>query len=251
MRNFNPTPSEMPEVLASVEHAVDHVFQDRSLLLTALTHSSYASEQIPPVPWNERLEFLGDAVLEVIMSKRLFTHFPDLQEGALTRARALLVNEEATSGYARTLGLEDKLLLGKGENLTGGRKRDALLGDAFEALLGAVYLDGGLEVATAIVEKVLPELDETLKRLEERDNPKGLLQEYAQGKCHTSPVYTEIEGSGPVHSPHFVMEVRVGELTARGEGGSKKSAEIAAARAALEVLKSNPSENPDNSQEII
>ena len=241
----------MPEVLAAAERAVNHSFHDRTLLLTALTHSSYASEQTPPVPWNERLEFLGDAVLEVIMSKRLFSHFPDLQEGALTRARALLVNEEATSGYARTLGLEDMLLLGKGENLTGGRKRNALLGDAFEALLGAVYLDGGLEVATAVVEKVLPELDETLKRLEEQDNPKGVLQEYAQRECHSNPVYTEIEGSGPVHAPHFVMEVHVGELIARGEGGSKKAAEIAAARTAVEMLRSKPPEKPENSQEII
>lgn len=242
----------MPEVLAAAERAVDHSFHDQSLLLAALTHSSYAAEQPSATPWNERLEFLGDAVLEVVMSKRLFLHFPELQEGDLTRARALLVNEEATSSYAYALGLEDMILLGKGENLSGGRKRKALLGDAFEALLGAVYLDGGLEAATAVVDKVLPELDETLKRLEEQDNPKGVLQEYAQGKCHAIPVYTEV--SGTIRPPHFVMEVRVQELVARGEGGSKKSAETAAARAALEALRNAESaekENPEDSKEIM
>ncbi len=229
----------MPEVLASAERAVGHSFQDSALLLAALTHSSYAAEQAADIPWNERLEFLGDAVLEVIVSKRLFLHFPNLQEGALTRARALLVNEDATSGYALSLGLEDMLLLGKGENLTGGRKRKALLGDAFEALLGAVYLDGGLEAATAVVEKVLPELDETLKRLEDQDNPKGALQEYAQGKSHTNPVYAEVSTSGHRAAPHFVMEVQVSGVVARGEGASKKVAETAAARAALEILRSS------------
>ncbi|MBR6470636.1 MAG: ribonuclease III [Victivallales bacterium] len=224
----------MPEVLQAVQHNIGHVFHDQTLLLTALTHSSYAAEQTPPVPWNERLEFLGDAVLEVIVSQMLFLRFPECQEGILTRTRAMLVNEKATSGYAANLGLEDALLLGKGENLSGGRKRKALLGDVFEAMLGAVFLDGGLEAATAVVAKVLPPLDEELMQMKAQDNPKGVLQEYAQGECHASPVYTEIEGT--LRPPHFVMEVRVGELTARGEGDSKKAAEVAAAQAALEML---------------
>ena len=249
MRNFNPKPSEMPEVLASAERAVGHSFQDRGLLLTALTHSSYSAEQPVPPPWNERLEFLGDAVLEVIVSRRLYLHFPEQQEGELTRARSLLVNEEATSGYARMLGLEEMLLLGKGENLTGGRKRNSLLGDAFEALLGAVYLDGGLEAATAVVEKVLPEIEETLKRLEENDNPKGALQQYAQGTCHVSPVYQTVASS--LQPPHFEVEVKVQNLVVRGAGGSKKAAETAAARAALELLRTAPEEIPESSQEII
>ena len=227
----------MPEVLKTLQQNTGYFFQDQALLRTALTHSSYASEQTPPVPWNERLEFLGDAVLEVIMSRRLFLHFPDRQEGVLTRFRSLLVNEEATSGYALSLGLDDALLLGKGENLTGGRKRKSLLGDAFEALLGAVYLDGGLEAAIAIVEKVLPNLELKLQKLEERDNPKGTLQELAQREFHVNPTYTEINGTGPDHLPHFVMEVHVQDVVARGEGGSKKAAETDAAQNALDELR--------------
>ena len=241
----------MPEVLQAVQQKIGHVFHDQALLLTALTHSSYASEQNPPVPWNERLEFLGDAVLEVVVSRKLYLHFTECQEGTLTRARAMLVNEKATSGYAVCLGLDDALLLGKGENLTGGRKRKALLGDAFEAMLGAVFLDGGLEAATAVVEKVLPTLDEGLMQMKAQDNPKGVLQEYAQAKNHASPLYTEVEGT--LRPPHFVMEVRVGELTARGEGDSKKAAEVAAAQAALELLQERPSGEPipEDSQEMI
>ncbi|MBP5300999.1 MAG: hypothetical protein J6Y80_06300 [Victivallales bacterium] len=141
----------MPEVLVQAEQATGHVFADRGLLLAALTHSSYASEQSAPVPYNERLEFLGDAVLELVVSRRLFMLFPEEQEGVLTRLRASLVNEEATSSYALALGLEDMLLLGKGENLSGGRGRKSILGDAFEAMLGAVYLDGGFEAAESLV----------------------------------------------------------------------------------------------------
>ena len=241
----------MPEVLQAVQQNIGHLFQDQTLLVTALTHSSYAAEQTPPVPWNERLEFLGDAVLEVIVSRMLYLHFPECQEGILTRIRAMLVNEKATSEYAARLGLDDALLLGKGENLSGGRKRKALLGDAFEAMLGAVFLDGGLEAATAVVAKVLPKLDEDFMQMKALDNPKGVLQEYAQGECHASPVYTEIEGT--LRPPHFVMEVRVGELTARGEGDSKKAAEVAAAQAALEMLQAQTPNAPipGNSQEII
>lgn len=235
----------MPEVLVQAEQATGHVFADRGLLLAALTHSSYASEQSAPVPYNERLEFLGDAVLELVVSRRLFMLFPEEQEGVLTRLRASLVNEEATSSYALALGLEDMLLLGKGENLSGGRGRKSILGDAFEAMLGAVYLDGGFEAAESLVLKVLADPVEAMRALGVGENPKGILQEYAVRVYHGQPTYVELEDNGPKGSPRFVYEVQLGELKARGEGSSKKAAESAAARALLERLRGSGQQQGD------
>lgn len=205
-------------------------FEDESLLRLALTHPSTKEAAD-----NQRLEFLGDAVLEFAISNMLFRKYPDQQEGELTARRASLVCEETLCHLARKLGIGRYLRVGHGEESTLGREKPSILADAMEAVIAAVYLDGGAEAAFQLIERLFAD-EEKLAALRGRDD-KGVLQEYTQGRELGLPEYTVIEESGPAHDRRFVSEVRVaGQAFARGEGGSKKAAEQAAARQALADL---------------
>ena len=247
MKNFNQKPSEWPGVLEEIQQKAGYFFHDLEKLKLALTHSSYAAESaIPFHPWNERLEFLGDAVLQLIVTDRLYHDFPDTQEGELTRARSVLVDEPANARNAQSLGINKGLMLGKGEILGGGRERPSLLGDAYEAFLGAVYLDGGFQAAREVVQRIYPDLKGAVLAAEECDNPKGLLQQFCQANLHGAPQYKELSSRGPSHAPHFVFQVTLpnGE-SFQGEGTTKKGAEQMAAKAALEKVnaaKADPQE---------
>lgn len=249
MKNFNPKPSEFPAIIEAIQAETGYRFKEPQRLVTALTHSSYTAENLhdPGLECNERLEFLGDAVLELIVSQALYSAYPGKPEGWLTASRALLVNEEATSGYALRLGLERALLLGRGAQLNGDRHRKSLLGDAFEAVLGAVYLDGGISAATALIQQLIPDVDGALQRLSAADNPKGQLQDYCQRRgSHRPPEYIVLTHEGPVHAPHFTVELHIdGRPVACGSGSSKRNAEQAAAAAALKLISSDSSDQPE------
>ena len=203
-----------------------------------MTHCSYRNEN-PSVPWdNERLEFLGDAVLSVVVATLLWREYPDEDEGSMTRARASLVSEETLARCARRMNLGSYLLWGRGEDSTGGRDRDSVLSDAFEAIVGAIYVDGGNDVASKQVQAFLaPELSEDFGVLADRD-PRSRLQERTQALGFGTPEYKVIRVTGPTHEPVFVVEARCaeGRYLLRGQGGTKKAAATEAARKLLESL---------------
>ena len=210
-------------------------FKNSSLLVQAMTHPSRASEHRNEPADNQRLEFLGDAVLQVILTKYLYCSLPDDAEGSLTKIRASLVSKPALALCAQRLGLGEYLRLGKGEEGTGGRERDSNLADAFEALLGAVFLDGGLAQATEVTMRLMDEDLRDLSGYEDISNPKGRLQEELQAIRRESPVYRVLEEEGPDHLKEFRVEVLWnGTPLGRGGGSSKKNAETAAAQDALE-----------------
>lgn len=227
-------PLQQPE-LGQLEEKVHHHFQDPKWLQVALTHSSYANEMKHNLPYNERLEFLGDAVLSIIVSDYLFTHY-SAQEGDLTKLRAAIVCEKSLDVMARGIGLGEHLRLGKGEELTGGRQRPSILADAFEALISAIYMDAGMEAARAFV---LPFVEEMLAHqdcLSFKDY-KTILQEIVQQNPEELLSYALVEESGPDHDKRFVVEVRLNSnVISRGEGRSKKSAEQMAAKEALKLM---------------
>lgn len=204
----------------------------------ALTHSSYAHEHsLGSHAHNERLEFLGDAVLELTISEALYRRFPDLPEGKLTRFRAGLVCEESLSQLANKLGLGAYLRLGKGEAASGGRQRPSLLADAFEALLGAIYLDLGFEAVRQVVETLFSPLFEDLSRGCLRHDYKTLMQEHTQAVLATTPEYRIVAERGPDHSKVFVAQLILNQkVLGEGSGRSKKEAEQEAARVAYGLL---------------
>jgi ribonuclease-3 len=209
---------------------------DPALLREALTHSSYAHEHQPPLPHNERLEFLGDAVLSLVVSHVLYREHPDWDEGRLTQTRAWLVREATLAEAARRLGIGGRLRLGRGERLTGGQQKASLLADAFEAVTAAVYLTGGLAAADAFVAAALArELEEARTAFARHDYKTTLNERLVRiGKAARYQLVGEF---GPDHAKHFVMAVVVdGEEWARAEGRSKKEAEQEAARSALSRL---------------
>ncbi|MBW3588294.1 MAG: ribonuclease III [Actinobacteria bacterium] len=210
-------------------------FSDPSFLKMALTHRSHAFEQ-GGTPHNERLEFLGDAVLGLIVTDLIFEWFPDLPEGEMAKLRASTVNMAVLADAARAIGLGQQLLLGKGEDLSGGRDKPSILGDAFEALLGAVYLDSGIDAARQIVETLFTShIKDHVERGVVRDF-KTTLQEEAARLFGEHPVY-EITPSGPDHAKRFSARVFLGgRHLGEGGGRSKKEAEQAAAKEALAVL---------------
>lgn len=222
--------------LEALERALGHRFTDRQLLLDALTHRSYAYEFAGPgVLSNERLEFLGDAVLGMIASDLVFRAHPQATEGELTDLRAALVRASTLAGFARRLDVGPHLRLGRGEDATGGRGRDLLLARAFEALIGAVYMDGGLKAARRVLEPLLTAEMARLARRRTIKDAKSLLQEVAQARLGITPHYRLVREEGPSHDRTFVVEVVLGTLVAgRGEGRSKRQAEQAAAAEALE-----------------
>jgi ribonuclease-3 len=221
--------------LGKLEKKLGLSFKDEDLLTEALTHRSYLNE-FPDwrLPHNERLEYLGDAVLELIVSEELFQKFPKYPEGQLTVLRAALVNYQTMAKIAEEVGLEDFILMSRGERKDTGKAREVILANAIEAVIGAMYLDQGLEKTRSFVKKfVMVHLDEVLKTRSYRD-AKSELQEKIQETMRLTPNYKMIEESGPAHRRVFKMGVYFGDkLITEGEGASKQEAELEAAKNAL------------------
>lgn len=222
--------------MKKLEAKLGYTFQNEALLRHALTHSSYANEhRNEGLTSNERLEFLGDSVLGMVVADHLYHTHPDMPEGELTRTRAALVCEGSLYDIAKDLNLGDYLRLGKGEDAGGGRRRPSILADAVESLLAAVYLDGGIEPARKIIQMLI--LDREVERAVDRDY-KTALQELVQRKPGNAITYQLVRESGPDHCRLFEMEVSIGGIPAgQGEGRTKKEAEQMAAKAAIEKMK--------------
>ena len=222
--------------MSPLEERIGYKFRNPLLLTEALTHPSVGHEAKRDHPNNQRLEFLGDAVLQLVITERLFRHFNEEAEGSLTKLRSRLVSRDTLRTYAVNLGLGAHLIMGRGEETSGGRERASMLGDAFEALIGAIYLDGGLEEARSFI---LEQAKADLERIAEAPvdiNPKGELQELLQSISPNSPGYEVISQSGPEHEKLFVVEARwEGMVLGKGSGRNKKQAETAAAEDALRV----------------
>jgi len=217
-----------------LEERIGYKFRNSLLLAEALTHSSISLERKDYPFDNQRLEFLGDAVLQLVITEELFRRFPEFTEGQLTKIRTRLVSRSALKIHASNLRLGEHLMMGRGEESSGGRERASTLGDSFEALVGGIYLDGGLKAVTSFILKVAANDLLAVSVEPEEINPKGKLQELLQSLAPSAPVYELLEQSGPEHQKHFRCSVvweriRLGE----GEGRSKKEAEVAAAEAAL------------------
>ena len=204
-------------LLKELQQKIDYQFKDENLLFTALTHSSYANEhKLHKIHHNERLEFLGDAVLEVVSSDFLFKNFPDMAEGQMSKKRASLVCEPTLAYCARQIGLGKYLMLGKGEDMGGGRNRDSILSDALEAVIGSIYLDGGIEQAGSFI------MTHVLNDIEHKD-----------------PItYEVVDMTGPEHNRMFVMQVKLGDrVIGKGSGRTKQAAGQEAAYHAILALK--------------
>jgi ribonuclease-3 len=224
--------------ITEAEQALNLTFSDKALLQRALTHRSYLNENPDyPLEDNERLEFLGDAILDFITGEYLYHHFPEMPEGYLTNLRSALVRTETLAQFAINLKLGDYLFLGRGEEESGGRKRQAILCDAFEALIGALYLERGMDYARQFVCKMIePALEEILSSDTYKD-AKSQLQEMAQSHFQLTPTYRTIKEEGPDHAKEFTVEAVIGyKAYGRGIGFSKQAAAQAAAQEALETL---------------
>ena len=219
-----------------IEDRINYHFQNKELLKEALSHPSLSSEIRPAPPDNQRLEYLGDAVIELTVSSYLYHRFPDFKEGPLTKLRASVVSRPALANAARSISLGETLFMSNGEAGSGGRKRDSNLADAFESIAGAIYLDGGLDAAREFILTLLaPQLD-NLNPTRARGNAKGELQELLQKKSPKSPVYRVLSESGPPHDRTYVCAVIWNDCEiGQGSGSSKKMAEAEAARVALEA----------------
>src|SRR6266404_672550 len=219
-----------------LEERIGYKFRNPLLLAEALTHPSVGHETQQRHFDNQRLEFLGDAILQLVITEYLFAHFKDQPEGQLTKLRSRLVSRDALKAHAAALELGQFLLMGRGEEASGGRSRTSTLADGFEALIGAIYLDGGLEAAQ---EFILTQAKQGLALLAEEPvdiNPKGHLQELLQSISPRSPVYEVLSQSGPEHDKRFVVQaVWEGMVLGKGRGKSKKQAETAAAEEAMEL----------------
>ena len=221
--------------MKSLEEKLGYTFQDKSLLENALTHSSCANESKGRLHSNERLEFLGDSILGMVVAEHLYRNHPDLPEGELTRTRAALVCDESLVEVAHDLGLGDYLKLGKGEEAGGGRTRPSIRADAVEAVLAAVYLDGGIGSARKIIQKYI--LSREIEGLNSQRDYKTALQELIQRESGQSLKYRLTGSEGPDHDKRFFVEVDLnGQPVGAGKGRSKKEAEQMAAKAAIAKL---------------
>ena len=223
-------------MIKDLENAIGYRFKNITLLQNALSHSSYANER-----WhnsllsNERLEFLGDSILGMLVADHLYSNFPERPEGELTKMRADMVCERALAQIAHRIGLGEHLLLGKGEEQGGGRNRDSILADAVESVIAACYLDGGMDAAKQFVQKFV--LEQVSTAPVHNKDYKTVLQEKVQQKRNQTLVYTLVGESGPDHDKHFEVELSLnGQVIGRGVGSSKKRAEQDAARMALETM---------------
>ncbi|MDA0999257.1 MAG: ribonuclease III [bacterium] len=224
---------EDDSALEAVEFAIGYRFSDRALLRQALTHRSYAQELMPPIEDNQRLEFLGDAVLQLIVTERLWREHEEDDEGALTRQRSERVSGHALAKASRRMNLSDHILLGKGEEKTAGRQKPSIQADAVEALVGAIFLDAGYDTCA---ERVMEWLW-TGKKPSGNVDYKSRLQEALQGMGGKPPVYKVVQESGPEHEKVFEVEVRFdGKVYGRGTGTTKKNAEQFAAHESLRLL---------------
>jgi ribonuclease-3 len=217
--------------LSAVERGIGYRFRDPELLRRSLTHRSHGPRH------NERLEFLGDGVLNCVIASVLFDRFPRLSEGDLSRARANLVNQQSLFNLADTLGLGEALRLGEGELKSGGFRRPSILADALEAVLGAVFLDGGFEAAQKVVVSLFESIIAGIDPRTDGKDPKTLLQEYLQGRRLPLPQYAVIATHGEAHDQRFEVECVIPDLDirSRGEGASRRAAEQGAARVAYQL----------------
>ena len=222
-------------VKMEIEKSIGYTFKNKKLLEKALTHTSYAYEN--KVESNEKLEFLGDSILEFISSKYIYSKYPNLKEGEMTKVRATVVCEESLHKVAKLHGFSDFLKLGKSEQLSGGKNRPAILADSVEAVIAAIYLDGGLEpVDKFIVENLSNEIEMATKHVGIRDY-KTVLQEKLQEHGEVKIEYQIISEKGPDHDKIFEAQVSCdGRILAKGTGKSKKEAHMSAAKKALEII---------------
>lgn len=227
--------------LDSLQNSLAYFFNDISLLRQAMTHRSFVNERSGS-EWkhNERLEFLGDAVLSLSLSTMLLNQYPDLPEGHLSKIRAGQVNEKKLASLSLQLGLGAYLLIGKGEERTGGREKPSLLADTFEAVLGAIYLDGGFNAALIFIDRLFRSQFKDANNFSTQDY-KTLLQEYCQGRLKTVPDYRVFREEGPDHKKIFFVEVIIqGQVISIGKGKTKKDAQQKAAEKALVQLENDP-----------
>jgi ribonuclease-3 len=222
--------------VSEFEQRIGYTFQKRELLRRALTHKSYSHEAKElDVRHNETFEFLGDSVLGFVIGDFLFNHFPDLDEGALSKMKAFLVSAPSLAAKSRHYGMGDAILLGVGEEKTGGRNKDSLLANLFEAVIAGIYLDGGIEPARELIER---SFRADIEKIDQQDllfrDFKTALQEIAQGRGLQLPEYSVVDQVGPDHDKTFIVEVKIGSLVTRGEGSSKKEAQQQAAKQALQ-----------------
>ena len=208
-----------------------------SLLTRALTHRSFINEHPDEIEDNERLEFLGDAVLDFVVAEWLYNRFPEMPEGGLTQMRSALVQTPQLAEFARKMGIGNALRLGKGESRAGGRLRNSVLCDAFEALIGAIYLDSGISGVMSIINLVMDSAAQEILLNHKNEDPKSILQEWAQSLGFPPPKYQLIDSVGPDHSKVFQVQVGVNKKDmGSGKGTSKQEAEKNAARAALKKI---------------
>lgn len=233
---YNNIEKNIENRLNEFEKVIGYKFNNQSLLYRALTHSSYANEMKRHGKNNERLEFLGDSVLSIVVSDYLYRHFKHLPEGELTRVRASLVCEKALFEFANQIRLSDFILLGKGEMKSHGNERPSIVSDAFEALIAAIYLDGGLEAAKKHIMKFMPD-DIISEKKDSNDDYKSILQEIIQRNPEESVEYRLVAESGPDHDKKFTIRVMLNSnVIGEGTGRSKKIAEQSAAKEALELM---------------
>jgi ribonuclease-3 len=225
--------SPRPTGTAKLEKILGVKFKNTALLDEALTHKSFAMEQGGKIPFNERLEFLGDSILSAAVAHYLFNRYPDVDEGRLSQLKSMLVSRPSLTVWGREIDVGKYLRLSDGENATGGRERDSIVGNAMEALLGALYLEAGYERTQKFIDKLLAKR----KRLVTADH-KSRLQEWAQKKYKIPPNYVVSRSYGPDHAKTFEINVTISnEVLGSGSGKSKKEAEQAAARDALKRIK--------------
>jgi ribonuclease-3 len=222
-----------PDLLSNLQIRLGYAFRDRALLLQATTHRSFSADH------NERLEFLGDSVLNLAVAHLLYTQLSQLPEGDLSRVRANLVKQDTLQDLALQIGLPEVIRLGEGELRSGGRKRPSILADALEALIGAVYLDGGYNAAQGLVERLFKNVEIQPQMQAAAKDPKTELQEWLQGRKLALPQYTVMATTGAAHRQTFEVACEVRELrqSQRGLGPSRRAAEQAAAAALLDILK--------------
>ena len=214
--------------------------KDPHLITRALTHRSYVNEHPEALEDNERLEFLGDAVLDFVVGAWLYNQFPEMSEGEMTRLRAALVSTERLGEFGAKIQIGNALRMGHGEEESGGRKRKAMLCNAFEALVGALYLDSGVPAVEKFVNPLLAQSVIDIRERQTERDPKSMLQEWAQARGQGSPNYRIVAETGPDHNKYFVVEVIVnGKSLGRGDGPSKQAASKVAAREALSNLERN------------
>lgn len=226
--------------LEDFEKKINYTFKEKNLLFVALSHSSFANEKRKLRHSNERLEFLGDSVLSIVVSQYLFEHFTHLPEGELTKIRASLVCEKSLYEFAKEIDLGEHLFLGKGEENTGGRERTSILADAFEAVIAAVFLDGGLEAAKKHILRFIPKDIDSRKSVSFSDH-KTILQEIIQKNPEEKVEYKLVGQSGPDHNKAFKVQVCLNSnVIGTGIGKSKKEAEQMAAKEALELMGYEP-----------